>query len=326
MDDLIKTQHFTTNYNIILHNIDFKPDEAIDPFAGDKDLVKYSPNTNWILYDIDPRYNDIIKNDSLLNPPDYTNKTVITNPPYLAKNKTKEFTSIFNKYNVDDLYKASILSLIGCKNGILIIPINFFTDERSASVRNQFLSKYKIEYVNVFTKQVFENTPYNVCSFYFEQGKTTDVIFYDYFANKSTKINLDSQYNYIIGGEFYNLFSNVQPLFNRVITGNEKYITNIFLKAVDSRSQRLSLSYNDNIFIGKESDRTFATLTSNFELTSEQQKMLINDFNAFVNSNRDKYNNLLFTTFRDFGRKRISLSTVYKICSYLLYKNKIINS
>ena len=41
MGDLIKTQHFTSNYNVILNNIDFKPDNAIDPFAGDKDLVKY---------------------------------------------------------------------------------------------------------------------------------------------------------------------------------------------------------------------------------------------------------------------------------------------
>ena len=318
MGDLIKTQHFTSNYNVILNNIDFKPDNAIDPFAGDKDLVKYSPNTLWTLYDIDPRHSDIIYNDSLLNPIDYTGKTVITNPPYLAKNKTHEFDEVFKKYNVDDLYKASILSLIGCKNGILIIPINFFTDEHSSVVRNKFLSTYKVNYVNIFTQPVFENTPYNVCSFYFELGKTTDVIFYDYFASKAISINLNKNYNYILGGEFYNLFSNITPIFNRVLTGKEKYITNIFLKAVDSRTQRFSLSYNENTFIGKESDRTFATLTSKINLSTDEQKLLIDKFNNFINYNRDKYNNLLFATFRDFGRKRISLNYVYKICTYLL--------
>lgn len=318
MGDLIKTQHFTSNYNIILKNIDFKPDEAIDPFAGDKDLVKYSPNTSWTLYDIDPKHSDIIYNDSLLNPIDYTGKTVITNPPYLARNKTREFKDIFNQYNVDDLYKASILSLMGCKNGILIIPVNFFTDERSSFVRKKFLSTYKVDYVNIFTKPVFENTPYNVCSFYFELGETSDVKFYDYFDDKTTNINLNPKYDYIIGGEFYNLFSNLKPRFNRVISGDEKYITNIFLKSIDSRTQRFALSYNENTFVGKDTDRTFATLTSDINLSADQQKSLINEFNNFVNSNRDKYNNLLFTTFRDFGRKRISLSSVYKICTYLL--------
>ena len=165
MTDLIKTQHFTKQYDKILQNINFFPEEAIDPFAGDCDLKNYSPNTKWIFYDIEPKNKEVIKNDSLLNPVDYTNKTVITNPPYLAKGKTKEFKEVFDKYNVDDLYKAAILSIIGCKNGIFIIPFNFFTDEATSETRKRFLSKYKVNYVNVFTEQVFENTTYNVCSF-----------------------------------------------------------------------------------------------------------------------------------------------------------------
>ena len=54
MTDLIKTQHFTKQYDEILQNIDFFPEEAIDPFAGDCDLKNYSPNTKWIFYDIEP--------------------------------------------------------------------------------------------------------------------------------------------------------------------------------------------------------------------------------------------------------------------------------
>ena len=114
MADLIKTQHFTKQYEKILKNINFYPKEAIDPFAGECDLFNYSPGTKWIFYDIEPKKENVIKNDSLLNPVDYTDKTVITNPPYLAKNKTKEFREIFEKYKEDDLYKASIKSIIGC--------------------------------------------------------------------------------------------------------------------------------------------------------------------------------------------------------------------
>ena len=35
MEDLIKTQHFTKQYEKILKNIDFHPKEAVDPFAGE---------------------------------------------------------------------------------------------------------------------------------------------------------------------------------------------------------------------------------------------------------------------------------------------------
>ena len=94
MEDLIKTQHFTKQYEKILKNIDFHPKEAVDPFAGECDLFNYSTETKWTFYDIEPKKENVIKNDSLLNPIDYTGKTVITNPPYLAKNKTKEFTEM----------------------------------------------------------------------------------------------------------------------------------------------------------------------------------------------------------------------------------------
>lgn len=318
MGDIKKTQHFTENYKDILFNINFFPNEAIDPFAGNCDLVKYSPNTKWELYDIDVK-NDIVKyNDSLLNPIDYTDKTVITNPPYLASNKTDEFKEIFKKYNTDDLYKAAILSIIGCKNGILIIPINFFTDEKTSSIREIFLSKYKVNYVNYFTKQMFANTTYNVCSFYFEQGETNEVDFFDFEKKTSFKTNLKKEFGYRLGGEFYDLFKNVKPLFDRVQTGKEKYITNIFFNALDTRAKRLNLSYNENTYIGKISDRIFGTLYCKEFLSKERQLKLINDFNCFINFYRDKYNNLVLTNYRDNGRKRISLENIYKICTYLL--------
>ena len=126
MSEIEKTQHFTSNFETILYNIDFHPAEAIDPFAGNCDLVSYSPNTNWELYDIDVKKPCVIQRDTLLNPPSYEGKSVITNPPYLARNKAND-KKIFDKYQVDDLYKAAILSIIGCKDGILIIPINFFS-------------------------------------------------------------------------------------------------------------------------------------------------------------------------------------------------------
>ena len=49
-------------YDKILQNINFFPEEAIDPFAGDCDLKNYSPNTKWTFYDIEPKKENVIKN------------------------------------------------------------------------------------------------------------------------------------------------------------------------------------------------------------------------------------------------------------------------
>lgn len=70
------------------------------------------PNHSWETYDIQDNLGATAQ-DTLLNPPDYKNKWVITNPPYLTKNKAKDKT-IFNKYDVDDLYKATLKSILNC--------------------------------------------------------------------------------------------------------------------------------------------------------------------------------------------------------------------
>ena len=59
------------------------------------------------MYDIEPKKDGIVKKDTLLNPPDYQGKFVITNPPYLARNKCADKT-LFDKYQTNDLYKCFI--------------------------------------------------------------------------------------------------------------------------------------------------------------------------------------------------------------------------
>lgn len=319
MADLTKTQHFTKQYSYILQGIDCYPAEAIDPFAGDCDLQNYSPNSKWTFYDIDPKNNSVIKNDSLLSPIDYSGKWVITNPPYLAKNKTNEFQDIFEKYGVDDLYKASLLSIIDCEGGVLIIPINFFTDEASKDIRIKFLSKFKISRVNVFESQVFEDTSYNVCSFSFEKGVTQDVEFFNIDKGTSFKTVLKQEFGFRLGGDFYNLFTNEKKLFSRLTADKTKFFTtNIFVECLDKRHEKIHAEYNTNHFVGKKTDRIFMTLTCKQKLSEQQERDLIKKFNNFLTSERAKYDNLILTNYRDFGRKRISMDDVYKIFTHFL--------
>ena len=95
MDKKQLGQFYTTNFDYILENIeikDFKDRIFIEPFAGNNDLIKWVEKKQDVKikkFDIDPKDDDTIKQNTLLNPLDYTDKEVITNPTYLAKNKSK---------------------------------------------------------------------------------------------------------------------------------------------------------------------------------------------------------------------------------------------
>ena len=106
-------QFYTTNYSYILQNLKIpeKEKNIIEPFAGQGDLLNFiekKDGVNIEYYDIDPKKQFIIKRDTLLNPPEYKNKFVITNPPYLARNKSDN-KELFDKYNQNDLYKNCVI-------------------------------------------------------------------------------------------------------------------------------------------------------------------------------------------------------------------------
>ena len=91
-------QFFTTNSDYILQGLEgFVKEKCIaDPFAGNQDLIKWAQKNNCkkvIGFDYDEKYVDgkkIKYNDSINNPKSY--KFVLTNPPYLHKNKADSRT------------------------------------------------------------------------------------------------------------------------------------------------------------------------------------------------------------------------------------------
>jgi tRNA1(Val) A37 N6-methylase TrmN6 len=65
------------------------------------------------------------KEFNLLNNVVSINKFIITNPPYLHINKAQN-KEIFELYKTDDLYKASLLSIMKTADkGIIILPSAF---------------------------------------------------------------------------------------------------------------------------------------------------------------------------------------------------------
>lgn len=321
MNDLKRTIHYTTKAQEICANlIHYIPEHAdlIEPFVGDGDLLALFPNRQWEMYDIEDKGNNIVQ-DTLLSPPDYKGKWVITNPPYLAKNKAKN-KEIFNTYDTDDLYKATLLSLLDCDGGILIIPTNFLTDERTGPVRSKFLNQFEILEMNVFTEPVFITTTYSVCSFAFRRksnGKLPQTFSININPQgKQVNITIYPDYDYRIAGEFYHTLTSTSNIFGRLVgTESTDYITNIKLYALDTRSERIRVEYNTEHYVGKTTDRVYATFTCKKPLTESQEKFLVNEFNKQIEAFRKQYYDLSMTNYRDYNRKRIGFTFAYQLLS-----------
>ena len=326
-------QFYTKNAEYIVGNLlSIFPSTAtiVDPFAGEGDLIRLLPFSVIEEYDIDPKRGTTIRQDTLLNPPNYKSKWILTNPPYLARNKTKN-KMLFNKYQLDDLYKISIKTIIGCKGGVLIVPINFFSC-RDGSVRNQFLNNYRVIKVNVFEEQIFSDTTYTICSFSFVEKSFAEVsssVSFTFFPSLENKdIQISEENSYIIGNEIYNLPKG-RVRVSRLLKDKESsgYISNIKLYAIDSGSNkgRIRLEYEPDHFYGKSTDRGFATLVFSEELTHSEELSIIWKFNENLEKYRERYHSLFLTNFRNstvsYARKRIDFDLAYRIISNLLVAN-----
>jgi len=330
-------QFYTTNYDYILQRMEI-PSETkyiIEPFAGRGDLLKFIKDKEKYqleLYDIDPKKDNIIKRDTLKEPPDYKDKFVLTNPPYLARNKNKN-KELYDKYKCNDLYKCFILNLIAseCQGGIIIVPLNFISSNRKAdqTLRAKFLAKYSIRILNIFEEKVFDDTAYSVCSIQFVKKDENKIKVYIYPSKKEFEISLTKENNYTFGGELYNLAISKDYKIERATKSNYKQnnITNILLKCIDDSIESklcLSIVKDKDRFIDQTENltaRSYATLIISPKLTLDKQRELVSKFNEYIKKKRDEYHSLFLTNYREsnsIARKRISFELAFRICNYIL--------
>jgi hypothetical protein len=332
-------QFYTNNYAYILRNMKVPQyvQHIIEPFAGNGDLLCFLEDIKSYTiecYDIQPKKPFIVQRDTLLEPPSYDNKFVLTNPPYLARNKNAD-KEIYDKFKCNDLYKCFIMNVVNsqCYGGIIIVPLNFICSVRKSdvSLRVQFMNKYKMTMLNIFEERVFEDTAYAVCSMQFERRTDTDGIVTCNVlpSNQIMMLSLTEQNNYTVGGEIRALPKSTKYTVERAtrLTKNRDCITNIILKCIDdSIHNKLQLKIDDNsyTFIDntlKLSSRSYATLVITPMLGLHRQLDLVRLFNAFLENYRAKYNSLFLTNYREsntIARKRISFDLAFHICSYLL--------
>jgi len=351
-------QFYTTNSDYILQGISIPSgSKVIEPFVGDGDLVRWceTQGCNSECYDIDPPKSSYAKSiviqDTLMFPPNYDDKFIVTNPPYLALNKAEKLSeeNPFTKWGVSDLYKAFVSSFCEQRpaGGVMIVPLNFLCDAKGTESRKEFLSKFHIERVNIFEDAVFEDTSYTVCAIRFSSSDkaitSADIPGVIYPGGKEVSIKLSEKYDWQIAGEVFCKDIHSQYKISRLVNANDtplkkdardkclkpkslNKITNLLLHCVDGkgrdRGAKVRLEWNEVPLFGKDTDRSFCTLVIEPPLSREEQRKLIVNFNDRLDRLRRDYHSLFMTNFREFGRKRISFSTAFKIIKMCLEKEK----
>lgn len=321
-------QFYTTKATYIIGNLlnDIPNNvDIIEPFVGNGDLLIFDNYSSLEMYDIDPKMGNTIKQDTLLNPPIYDNKYVITNPPYLYRNKAKDKT-IYDKYDTTDLYKAFIKSILNCDGGILIIPLNFLCDNDD-KIRNLFFEKFQIINLNIFEEQIFDDTTYNICSFSFRRRIDESNILKCKFhpSNIKKEFSLHKETGYKIGHNFLKIIKEQKNIGISRLTIGGTPNSNLYIRCIDTGSDdgRIKLSLEDH-FYGKETDRTFATIILDKEYSIEDQKFIAEKFNHIIENQRNLYHSLFLSNYRNStkagSRKRISFDTTYKLISFIIEK------
>jgi hypothetical protein len=338
-------QFMTTNSDYIFKGMALPMFKGryIEPFAGNGDLVEFlvarKVNRNRIdCYDIEPKHEYIQRRDSLMDALDYKDCYVVTNPPYLARNKSEDKT-IFDEYGLNDLYKCFLKQLIQSPpiGGMVIIPLNFWSSIRGMDItlREQFLSVFTITHLNIFEESVFSDTSYTICSFQFIKKENTENRVKAVFLPSNTQFDfvLNSENQYTFGGEIYTLAMNSRVKITRLtrlnIEESKDFTTGIVVKCIDDgmeESQWIRLFYTEKSNqIEKYTDltkdltfRSYAVLVIEPALTTEQQKELVNQFNRFLTEKRRATRSLFLTNYRDKYRKRISFDLVYRIVGHLV--------
>lgn len=336
-------QFYTVNCDYIMDGLETPPAGAriVEPFAGQGDLLAWlaSKDTYTVeAYDIEPRAAGIQQRDTLKTPPDYTDAWVVTNPPYLARNKSGA-KDVFDMYDTNDLYKCFLVSLCRqpCRGGILIIPAGFFLSPRDVDVRcrNAFLQRYRLLSVRYFEETVFPDTTTTVVAFSFVSAPAgvtdgvQDIPWFSLPSGQQRRFTIRAADNWIIGGDVYRLPVAAGIRIRRFVVclgiQEDEQLTAMTLYALDSGTAtgRIRLEYKEGyVYPAKESSRSFATLCiSGRRLTAAEQRMVCDRFNTFLEAKREATWSLFLPQYREskeYARKRIPFELAYVIVRWIL--------
>jgi hypothetical protein len=301
---------------------------VIEPFAGNMDLIRWSKLDNVEMYDIAPLHEQISRRDTLLDPPDYTGKFVLTNPPYRSRANNPDKT-IYDKYGTVDLFYAFLYSIEKACGGIVILPLIFFTAQKKlfAEARCYFMSNFRITRVNYFEEPVFDDTTTTIVSFQFVKS---DIMLDEQEINwniygggntiKRTFIHRKKD-SWLVGGDMFKLPVHPDITISRHRPGTKpiNFLSNMTLRALDYRESPINMKYiDDPNHKSKSSPGAYHTFEFDREFTPLQQKQIVSAFNDFLNEKRQEHHSLFMAMYREKTRRRLCLTLALRILSHVL--------
>lgn len=322
-------QFYTTNVNYIFQGMEdvITDKNLIDPFAGQCDLIEWGMDNganSYEIYDIDPKTDDTITKDTLTSSVDYSNNFILTNPPYLLRNKSDDKT-LYDLYNTDDLYKCFILSFIPtAAEGLIIIPLNFLSGEHN-KLRTAFFKHFNIIKVSLFEEQVFKDTSSTVIAMHFEKGDLCNFPITIFPSGRVIDCVLLEKYGYRYGSEFFeycDIKSNIGVI--RLRENSDVPQSKIVMNCLDggSNTNRIRLTIEKEPFYGKVSDRTKAHLVFTIDIPIEKQEKLVQLFNEKIEYFREKYHSLFLSNYREssslYARKRLGFKMGYSFVKAII--------
>lgn len=289
--------------------------DVVDPFCGEGDLLNFAHERgarSIVGFDINKDVHPDVIMDSLLNPC-HIDGIILTNPPYLARNKAKD-KEVFDKWGVNDLYKASLLMLAECsKEGAIVVPQNLFCDE-DFSFRKKLFNLIEITDVEWHDSPVFDDTDVRVVSFYYRQGCTSSINGTSLIDGGVGKLR--------IGKDWWEDVEKGRKLgcIRRLIVGNDyDNPPPLLLRTTDTGGEngRISLNVGEP-FYGKVSDRTFATPCIQLKKPVDY---IANKFNCILETNRDKYNDRFLTLYMQgsntLPRRRVAIKDAFALINLI---------
>lgn len=259
--------------------------KVLEPFAGAGLLYSYL-NEDWVGYDIEPKLDSIIQQDTIKDFP-IGYEVCITNPPYLAKTtSSRKKLNLSIKYQ--DLYLDCLeLMLNHCDYVAAIIPSTYYNTEL---FRDRLIAWDKLD------REVFSDTDVPVGVAYFTQKADTTKL---YVNGKAINENSPQKVR-------SNLTFNVE---------NGNYV----LCAIDNIGGR-GICIHDNV---KSFDREkYLKHTSrNYSLFHSPVQLDIDRINSFINEWRDETQDFYLTSFKStmkngIYRKRIN----FNILKWIIFK------
>ena len=335
-------QYYSTNIKELLNNCielfikDYNPNiPIIEPCCGQGHIIEYLKlkGLNYFeLYDIEPKYENTIEQDTIINPPDYNNKYIITNPPYgLYRTLKKEQKELYkeqfkDRRIIDNIFKIYIKQIIYANviAGILIIPINFLLS-KNKKLKQLFLKKYQLIYANLFQKQTFKDARIEICTFYFKRRENLQNNKYYFPASLITKNNnikfimeLSERNNYFYGNDiFKKIYEIKDKKIKEQIFGIKIDYKILIKKSEENEKENEKEKEKEN---EKENDKEKEFIQNNYQYNKN------NEINQSLTNNSyktiTKYYNKQLSLFKD---NKI-LSTYRKSMNIFKYDNRCINN